>query len=60
MDTSVIDLDTKVVGVYNNEGKPNVFKVRNFVMLFVLKDQLGKINCQLNHIDTSRVDGVEY
>jgi hypothetical protein len=57
MDTSIIDLNTKLIAVYYNKGKPpHMFKVWNDFMLFRLKDQLN----QINHKDTSRVDDVEY
>jgi len=57
----VIDPNTKLVAVYYNKGKtPHLFRIRIDVTLFGLKDQLDQINCQLNHRDTRRVDGVDY
>lgn len=60
IDTSIIDLNTKLVLVYYNKGKSNLLRVRNDVTLFGLKDQLDKINRRLNNKDTRRVDNVEY
>ncbi|AES90434.1 hypothetical protein MTR_4g091120 [Medicago truncatula] len=37
-----------------------MFRVRNDVTLFVLKDQLNQINCPLNHKNTGRMESVEY
>jgi len=53
--------NTKLAAVYSNEEKPpHLFRIRNDVTLFGLKDQLDQINRQLNHRDTRRVVGVEY
>jgi len=60
MNTSIIDLNTKLVAAYYNKGKPHMFKVRNNVTLFGSNNQLDQINRQLNQIDTRRVDDVEY
>ncbi|AES67596.1 hypothetical protein MtrunA17_Chr2g0327941 [Medicago truncatula] len=61
MDTLVIDLNTKIVAIYYNRGKLSyLFRVRNYVTLFGFKDQLNQINRQMNHVDTRRVDSVEY
>jgi len=61
MDFPCFDPNTKLASVYYNKGKPpHLFRIRNDVTLSRLKDQLDKINCQLNHIDTRRVVGVEF
>jgi len=60
MDTSVIDLDTKLVVVYYNGGKPNLLCARNDATLFGLNGQLDQINSWHNHKDTRSVDGIEY
>jgi len=55
------DPNTKVAAVYYNGGKPpHLFRIRNDVTLFGMKDGLDQINRQLNHRDTRRVVGVEY
>ena len=55
------DSNTKLAAVYyNGETPPHLFRIRNNVTLSALKDELGQINCQLNHRDTRRVVGVEY
>jgi len=57
----IIDLNTKLVVVYYNGGKPqHLFRIHIYVNLFGLKDRLDQTNRQLNHKDTRRVDGVEY
>jgi len=60
MDTSIIDINIKLVIVYCNRGKLHMFRIRNDVTLSELKDELNQINRQLNHKDTRRVDGVDY
>ena len=60
MDTYPINVNTKLVAVYYNIGKPNQFRVDVDVTLSNLKDQLDQVNSILNHIDTRRVDIVEY
>ena len=55
------DPNTKLAAVYYNGGKPtHLFRIRNDVTLFGLKDKLDQINHQLNHRDTRRVVGAEY
>jgi len=56
MDTSLIDMNTKLALVYYNGVKPHLFRVRNDVTLSRLKDQLD----QLKHKDTRRVYDVDY
>ena len=61
MEFAGFDPNTKLAAVYYNGGKPpHLFMIRNDVTLSGLKDQLDQINCQLNHRDTRRVDGVDY
>jgi hypothetical protein len=61
MDIYVIDLNTKLAAVYYNGGKsPYLFRICTDVTLYGLKDRLDQTNCQLNHRDTTRVNGVEY
>lgn len=60
MDISAIDLNTKLVVVYYNGGKPHLFRVQNDITLSKLKDQLYQINHQLSHRDTRIVDNVDY
>lgn len=52
MNTYPISLNTNLANIYDNAGKPHLFRVRVNVMLFVLKDQLIQINSRLNHKDT--------
>jgi len=55
------DPNTKLAAIYYNcETPPHLFRIRNDVTLSELKDELDKINRQLNHKDTRRVVGVEY
>jgi len=55
------DPNTKLAAVYYNGGTPtHLFRIRNDVTLFGMKDELDQINRQLNHRDTRRVVGVEY
>ena len=55
------DANTKLAAVYYNGWKPpHLYRIRNNVTFFELKDQLDQINRQLNHRDTRRVVGVEY
>jgi len=58
MNTYPVDLNTKLVTIYYNEGKSNLFRVWVDVTLSVLKVRLDQINCWLNHRDTRMVDNV--
>jgi len=61
MEICVINRNIKLTAVYYNGGEsPHLFKIRTNVTLSGLKDELDQINRQLNHIDTRRVDGVDY
>jgi len=52
MDTYPINVNTKLVAVYYNTGKPNQFRVDVDVTLSNLKEQLDQINSRINHKDT--------
>ncbi|RHN72166.1 hypothetical protein MtrunA17_Chr2g0284721 [Medicago truncatula] len=55
------DPNTKLAAVYYNGGTPpHLFRILDDVTLSGLKDELDRINRQLNHKDTRRVVGVEY
>jgi len=60
MNTYPVDVNTKLVVVYYNEEKPNIFKIYVDVTLYGLKDHQDQINGRLIHKDTRRVDNVEY
>lgn len=53
-------MNNKLVVVYYNRGKHNLFRAHIDVRLSDLKDQQHHINDHLNHIDESKVDTVEY
>jgi hypothetical protein len=55
------DPKSKLAAVYYNGGTPpHLFRIRNDVTLYELKDELEQMNRQLNRKDTRRVVGVEY
>ena len=55
------DPNTKLAAIYYNcETPPHLFRICNDVTLSELKDELDKINRQLNHKDTRRVVDVKY
>ena len=61
MEFSSFDPNTKLAAFYYNGGKPpHLFRNRNDFTLSGLKDELDRINRQLNHRYTKRVVGVEY
>jgi len=58
MEFPCFDPNTKLAAVYYNVGTPpHLFRIRNDVSLFELKDELDQINRHLNHRDTRRVVG---
>jgi len=59
MDTSVINLDMKLVVVYYDGGKNQFVQVWNIVRMYGFKDELDQINGRLNHKDMM-VNDVEY
>ena len=60
MNTYPVYVNTKLVLVYYNEEKPNIFKIYVDVILYGLKDHQDQMNGRLIHKDTKRVDNVEY
>ena len=55
MNTYLVDLNTKLVAIYYNVGKPNLFRVQVNVTMLDLKDQLDQINRELNQRDIRRM-----
>jgi len=61
MENYVFNSNTKLAAIYYNGRKPpHLFRIQTDVTLSRLKGQLNEIKLELNHIDTQRVDGVEY
>jgi len=55
------DPNTKLAAVYYNGGTPpHLFRIRKYVTLSGMKDELDQISRQLDQRDTRRVVGVEY
>lgn len=50
----LIDVNTKLVTMYYNEGKPNLFRVHIDVTLSSLKNQLDQINSQMDNDEYPR------
>jgi len=54
-----LKINTNIVVVYYNKGKPNMFRIHMDITLCDLKDPLEQIDGRLNDGYTRRVDNVE-
>jgi len=61
MEFPCFNLNTKLAVVnYNGGTPPHLFRIRNYITLLGLQDELDQINRQLNNRDTRMVVGVKY